>query len=293
MDYAVQATYYRTALLLGLVRGDAVHRWAEQVIEREAAPSHAVIEIASISTDDLSALRHALWPLVRDPEPPDVLHALLGRLYADLTSGRRGLADTLTVLRQMRSMLRLPPAIYADLNGALVAHAAESEPKQAIASWLCQYDAAMPGDDGLVRRDMRSRAAEARMDLATLTEFATKYTSAWCSQHAASVAAFFAELGSLTINDGPPAVGRNAIAAAAQSFMTAFPDMIVTMDGVAFEGHGAVYRWTLTGTNTGSGGTGKRVRISGYEEWTFDDDRLIEQSKGHFDQAEYTRQIGA
>ncbi len=130
------------------------------------------------------------------------------------------------------------------------------------------------------------------MDAATLQEFGAEYTAAWCSQHAASVAAFFAEDGSLTINDGAPAVGRTAITAAAQGFMTAFPDMVVAMDRVGLEGGRAVYRWTLTGTNTGPGGTGKAVRISGHEEWTFGPDGLIAESRGHFDEAEYNRQLG-
>jgi len=129
------------------------------------------------------------------------------------------------------------------------------------------------------------------MDAAQLKEFATRYTAAWCSQDAASVAAFYAEHGSLQINAGAPSVGRKAIAAAAQSFMTAFPDMVVTMDGTSLEGDHPVYRWTLTGTNTGPGGTGKAVRISGYEEWTIGEDGLIAQSKGHFDEAEYQRQL--
>ncbi|MGB8326391.1 MAG: nuclear transport factor 2 family protein [Steroidobacteraceae bacterium] len=129
------------------------------------------------------------------------------------------------------------------------------------------------------------------MDVAKLREFGREYTAAWCSQNAASVAAFFAERGSLKINDGAPSVGRVAITAAAQGFMTAFPDMVVTIDGVSVDGDHAVYRWTLTGTNTGPGGTGKAVRISGFEEWTIGADGLIAQSKGHFDEAEYQRQL--
>jgi predicted ester cyclase len=132
------------------------------------------------------------------------------------------------------------------------------------------------------------------MDAAQLREFGTKYTAAWCSQNAASVAAFFAERGSLKINnDGAPSVGRTAITAAAQGFMTAFPDMVVTMDGVSFQGDHAIYRWTLTGTNTGPGGTGKAVRISGYEKWTFSEDGLIAESQGHFDEADYQRQLNS
>jgi hypothetical protein len=53
------------------------------------------------------------------------------------------------------------------------------------------------------------------------------------------------------------------------------------------------YRWTLTGTNTEPGGTGKSVRISGYEEWRFGSDGLIAESKGHIDAAEYSRQLKA
>ena len=130
------------------------------------------------------------------------------------------------------------------------------------------------------------------MDLQRLERFATKYTAAWCSQQAAQVASFFAEHGSLTINGGPPSAGRAAITGAAQGFMTAFPDLAVAMDGVEGRGDHAVYRWTLTGTNTGPGGTGRAVRISGYEEWALGPDGLIAESQGYFDQADYDRQLG-
>src|SRR5262249_18371107 len=107
----------------------------------------------------------------------------------------------------------------------------------------------------------------------------------------ARVASFHAERGSLTINDGAPAIGRNGITTAAGEFMTAFPDMVVTMDDVSVDGTRAVYRWTLAGNNTSPGGTGMSVRISGYEEWTMGADGLIAESKGHFDAAEYERQL--
>lgn len=57
------------------------------------------------------------------------------------------------------------------------------------------------------------------------------------------------------------------------------------------EGGRTVFHWTWTGTNSGPGGTGKAVRISGYEEWTLGADGLIAESKGHFDEAEYQRQL--
>ncbi len=122
-------------------------------------------------------------------------------------------------------------------------------------------------------------------------QLATKYTAAWCSQEAGSVAAFFAEGGSLRINDGNPHVGRAAITDAAQGFMTTFPDMVVTMDDLSVDGNHAVYRWTLTGTNDGPGGTGRSVRIRGHEEWTIGEDGLIAESRGHFAEDEYRRQL--
>ncbi len=127
--------------------------------------------------------------------------------------------------------------------------------------------------------------------LAELTKFAKRYAKAWCSQNPESVAAFFAVRGSISINNGPPAVGRAAIAKEAQAFMTTFPDMVVTFDKVVHDEEGTKFHWTLTGTNTGPGGTGKRVRISGYERWKIDNDGLIAESKGHFDSAEYERQL--
>ena len=75
--------------------------------------------------------------------------------------------------------------------------------------------------------------------------------------------------------------------------MTAFPDMVVKLDSVrqGLDASHATFHWTWTGTNTGPGGTGKAVRISGYEEWTLGADGLITESKGHYDEAEYQHQL--
>lgn len=149
---------------------------------------------------------------------------------------------------------------------------------------------------------------EARVDVATLLaqiggppvstpgpdairDLAKRYTEAWCSQNASRVAAFYQRNGSLTVNAGPPAVGRDAITASAQGFMTAFPDMKVLLDDLLVHGDRAVYRWTLLGTHSGPGGTGQRVRISGFEVWQVGGEGLIAESRGHFDSAAYQRQI--
>ena len=128
-------------------------------------------------------------------------------------------------------------------------------------------------------------------DSSRLIDFATRYTAAWCSHNPATVASFYSELGSLTINDGAPAVGRKAVEDAAQSFMTAYPNLLVKFDRLEPRGNRVLYHWTFIGTNTGPGGTGNQVRISGYEDWKIGPDGLIAESKGHYDAQEWDRQV--
>ncbi|HEY2472303.1 MAG TPA: ester cyclase [Terracidiphilus sp.] len=128
-------------------------------------------------------------------------------------------------------------------------------------------------------------------DQSSLQELADRYTAAWCGQEPAEVASFFAPDGSLTINHGAPSAGRIAITEVARSFMTAFPDLRVAMDRLIFSGERVEYHWTLTGTNTGPGGSGRRVRVSGFESWKINSGGLIVDSQGHFDASDYDRQI--
>ena len=120
-----------------------------------------------------------------------------------------------------------------------------------------------------------------------LRDFARSYTEAWCSHDPARVAGHFTPGGTIAINGGEP----TEIAEVARSFVSAFPDIQVFMDDVVFTDESVEFHWTFTGTNTGPGGTGKWVRISGFEEWTFGDDGLVTESKGDYDQAEYDRQL--
>ncbi|HEX4932742.1 MAG TPA: SgcJ/EcaC family oxidoreductase [Gemmatimonadaceae bacterium] len=129
------------------------------------------------------------------------------------------------------------------------------------------------------------------MDLDAIQDFAHRYTAAWCSQDPASVASFFTPDGVLVINGGTPHVGREAIAESARGFMTAFPDLIVEILGLDITREQVVYRWTLYGTNTGPGGTGRPVWIKGSETWRFGADGLVAHSTGQFDAAEFERQL--
>jgi uncharacterized protein (TIGR02246 family) len=127
--------------------------------------------------------------------------------------------------------------------------------------------------------------------MAELLEFAHRYTAAWCSGDPAQVAEHYSPDGSLTINSGSPSIGREAITQAARGFMDGFPDLRVEMDELRTEGDSPEYHWTLSGTNTGPGGTGRAVRISGFEQWTIGPDGLIAASLGSYDAADWDRQI--
>ena len=124
-----------------------------------------------------------------------------------------------------------------------------------------------------------------------IRDFAARYTAAWGSQDPQEVAGFFAENGTLRVNDDEPSVGREAIAELAQGFMRALPDMVLLFDGLEGRGERVRFYWTLEATNSGPDGTGKRVRVSGHETWRLDEDGLIAESQGSFPSAEYERQL--
>lgn len=122
-------------------------------------------------------------------------------------------------------------------------------------------------------------------------EMAEAYTEAWCSHSPEAVASFYAEDGLIIINGGEPSKGRAEVAAMAGGFFNAFPDLVVRMDDVRTSGTHTVYLWTLEGTNSGPDGTGNRVNISGWEYWRLTEDGHVAESAGHFDAADYQRQL--
>ncbi|MDH4057957.1 MAG: nuclear transport factor 2 family protein [Cyclobacteriaceae bacterium] len=130
-----------------------------------------------------------------------------------------------------------------------------------------------------------------KSDHQKMIDFGVEYTAAWNSKVPANMASYYAEDGSLTVNNGTPAVGRDELAELAKSFMEAFPDMKLTMDSLVADADTYRYYWTFTGTNTGSGGTGNKVNFSGFERWTMNKEGLIQKSIGTFDENEYNRQL--
>jgi hypothetical protein len=123
-------------------------------------------------------------------------------------------------------------------------------------------------------------------DDARIREFARSYTDAWYSHDPTKVADRFVPGGTIAINGGDP----TEVTEVARSFVDAFPDIKVFMDDVVLNDETVEYHWTFTGTNTGPDGTGKWVRISGFEEWTIGDDGLVVESRGSYE-SEYTRQL--
>ena len=124
-----------------------------------------------------------------------------------------------------------------------------------------------------------------------LNDMAVRYAAAWSSQDPDALAAFYADDGILQVNDGEPAIGRDAVRGTAEAFMTGFPDMTVELVELRGEYPNVEFHWHWTGTNTGPGGTGAYVDLLGYEAWTIGDDGLIVRSLGHYDEAEYDRQL--
>lgn len=122
--------------------------------------------------------------------------------------------------------------------------------------------------------------------------FGTEYAEAWSSSDPARVVSMFAPDGSIAINGGPPAAGVDGIANVAQSYMSAFPDLQVTCERMERVGNQWKWFWRMRGAFSGAGGTGKRIDIRGWEVLTLTLDGRINHAEGHFNQAEYDRQLG-
>ncbi len=86
-------------------------------------------------------------------------------------------------------------------------------------------------------------------------------------------------------------LGRDAITEVARGFMTAFPDMVLTMDDLDASGDHATYHWTLVRHQHRTGWDGEtrpHQRIRGMDVRC---DGLIAESQGHFDEADYQHQL--
>ncbi len=129
------------------------------------------------------------------------------------------------------------------------------------------------------------------IDLTSLRALAERYAAAWCSHNAAGIAALYSADGSRSANGAEPYVGRIAIEVAVQQFMTAFPGLHLALDDILIVGDGAEVHWTLTGVNSGPGGTGQHINVKGFEEWRMGEDGSIAESQAHLSIADLQRQM--
>jgi hypothetical protein len=119
--------------------------WADETIGRDRGAPAAFVEIATTPAADITALRHALLQLCEDRPSETVLRALFHLVWRDFSSGRRNLSDTMTVLRQIRGLLGLPPELndrvralgvdffFASRGGDTAAF------ERRLHDWLAQY----------------------------------------------------------------------------------------------------------------------------------------------------------
>jgi len=125
------------------------------------------------------------------------------------------------------------------------------------------------------------------LDPHTVREKARAYTEAWNSGDPDAVAAHYAETGAIVINGGAPWDGRARVAEMAAGFFADVPDLSLTCDDIRVAGAHAVYAWTFTGHDAG---TGNPLTVRGWEEWDLDDDLKVTASRGWFDAEDYARQ---
>jgi hypothetical protein len=114
-----QATFYRAALLLGLVRGEEIVRWADAEIAHMATAPATLCEIAMIphgDASDVTTLRAALLAIADARESPAVVDRLLSVIADDFRNGRRNARATITVLGQLRGNVALSDELREALH---------------------------------------------------------------------------------------------------------------------------------------------------------------------------------
>lgn len=121
-DYTQQAAFHRAALLLGLTTGKHVLEWADAVIMSDSDAPGGFVQLSLVPADDLSELRHELFPLAARVESPLIIPALFDRVRGDLEVGKRNVKDSLTVLEQARSLMKVPAPLSDELVALFNAH---------------------------------------------------------------------------------------------------------------------------------------------------------------------------
>jgi steroid delta-isomerase-like uncharacterized protein len=95
---------------------------------------------------------------------------------------------------------------------------------------------------------------------------------------------------------GMPLHGRDALRAAAQAYMTAFPDLHVEVTSSTLEGPRLAQEWTVTGTHRGEllgfAPTGRWTEGYGATVTTFDDDAVMIEGASYWNPLAMLRRLG-
>jgi steroid delta-isomerase-like uncharacterized protein len=95
---------------------------------------------------------------------------------------------------------------------------------------------------------------------------------------------------------GMPTQGRQALLEAAQAYMTAFPDLRLSVSSYTIDGPRLVQEWTSTGTHQGElmgmAPTGRWTEIYGAIVTTCDDDGLVIEGAVYWNPLAMFRQLG-
>ena len=142
-----RAAFYRAALLLGLVRGEAVVAWADDVLAERPDPPAPFVDLASTVPGDLTALRERLLELSGEGASEAVVAGVIDLVRRDLASGRRSFADTMTVLKQLRAFTRLDASLNEEVKSLGVAvglappgSQARADAERRVREWLHACD---------------------------------------------------------------------------------------------------------------------------------------------------------
>jgi steroid delta-isomerase-like uncharacterized protein len=130
-----------------------------------------------------------------------------------------------------------------------------------------------------------------------MMERAARALAAWNSGDAAGVVADMAE--DVIWRDvalGMPMQGRPALKLAAETYMTAFPDLRVEVSSYTIDGPRLVQEWTSTGTHQGEfmgmAPTGRWIESYGAVVTTCDDDGLVIEGAVYWNPLAMLRQLG-
>jgi steroid delta-isomerase-like uncharacterized protein len=95
---------------------------------------------------------------------------------------------------------------------------------------------------------------------------------------------------------GMPLHGRDALRAAAQAYMTAFPDLHVEVTSSTLDGPRLAQEWTITGTHRGElmgfAPTGRWTESYGATVTTFDEDAVMIEGAAYWNPLAMFRQLG-